>query len=259
MKTPKLLSRFRKLYYDRFVFRCAVLLAMALVYFLAPEQWLDAAWGLGFFARFSLLHVLWLIWMVDMILQLCPSRNYWPLGSQKFLSACFRPILGRISEEGLLRYIKKCNRDTLAIGLIWLGLILGLGALYFTGVIDRGALLLIATVFYLCDLICVLFWCPFRVWLMKNRCCTTCRIFNWDHMMMFSPLVFVPGVFTWSLCLMAFAVFLVWEITFAMHPERFWEHSNGALRCSACTDRLCGERLCRMDIPDLRQLKMRQE
>ena len=186
MKTPKLLSRFRKLYYDRFVFRCAVLLAMALVYFLAPER-LDTAWGFGFFARFSFLHVLWIIWMVDMILQLCPSRNYWPLGSQKFLKTCFEPILGRIRAEGLLRYIKKCNRDTLLIGLIWLGLTLCLGALYFTGVIDRGALLLITTVFYLCDLICVLFWCPFRVWLMKNRCCTTCRIFNWDHMISYFP------------------------------------------------------------------------
>ena len=91
---------------------------------------------------------------------------------------------------------------------------------------------------------------------MKNRCCTTCRIFNWDHMMMFSPIVFIPGVFTWTLCLAAVVVFLVWEITFALHPERFWEGSNSALHCANCTDRLCGERNCHAEHPRIMNRKM---
>ena len=116
--------------------------------------------------------------------------------------------------------------------------------------IDSKILLLLSVVFYVCDLICVLFWCPFRVWFMKNRCCTTCRIFNWDHIMMFSPLFFVPGFFTWSLCGVSIIVLAVWEISFALHPERFYEGTNEALRCSNCTDRLCGERRnCAADIP----------
>ena len=24
-----------------------------------------------------------------------------------------------------------------------------------------------------------------------------------------------------------------------MYPERFWDHSNAALKCSECTDKLC--------------------
>ena len=24
-----------------------------------------------------------------------------------------------------------------------------------------------------------------------------------------------------------------------MHPERFWERTNAALRCASCTDKLC--------------------
>ena len=85
--------------------------------------------------------------------------------------------------------------------------------------------------FYLCDLVCVLVWCPFRVFLMKNRCCTTCRIFNWDHLMMFAPFLFLPGFYGWSLLGMSVVTFAVWEIAFRLHPERFWEGSNQALKC----------------------------
>lgn len=250
MKLPKTLSRFRKLYHGRFIFRCGVLILSILLYIFCPSQF-DIMYGWNFFRRFSVFHIFWLLWMVDMILQMCPCRKLWPLGSQKFLKACFDPILQEISREGLIRFVKKSRRDTLLIGLTWAGIIAAVGVLYFTGVIDRAMLLVISVVFYVCDIICVLFWCPFRVWFMKNRCCTTCRIFNWDHMMMFAPLLFVPGFFTWSLCLAALIVLLMWEITFAMHPERFWDGSNRALRCSSCTDQLCGQRNCSVDIPDI--------
>ena len=252
MKKARLLSYFRKLYQSRLVFRCIVLVLTVALYFLAPGAF-DVLSGFQALRRFSVLHVLWLLWMVDMALQLFQSRQYWPLGSQKFLKAAFQPLKDWAKQEdGLLAFIIKSRRDTLLVGLVWLALTIAIGAAHFLGWIDRNMLLVISALFYVCDIICVLYWCPFRVWFMKNRCCTTCRIFNWDHMMMFSPLLFVPGLYTWSLCLMAFAVFLVWEIAFALHPERVWEGSNGALRCSNCTDRLCGERNCRVDVPDLR-------
>ena len=252
MKKVKLLSYFRKLYQSRLGFRCVVLALTVVLYFLAPAAF-DVLSGFQALRRFSILHVLWLLWMVDMALQLGQSRQYWPLGSQKFLKTAFLPLKDWAKrKEGLLAFIIKSRRDTLLVGLVWLALTAVIGAAHFLGWIDRNALLVISALFYVCDIICVLYWCPFRVWFMKNRCCTTCRIFNWDHMMMFSPLLFVPGLYTWSLCLMAFAVFLVWEIAFALHPERFWEGSNGALQCANCTDRLCGERNCRVDVPDLR-------
>ena len=69
-------------------------------------------------------------------------------------------------------------------------------------------------------------------------------------MMMFSPIVFVPGFFTWSLCAGAIVVLVIWEVSFALHPERFYEGTNEALKCSNCTDVLCGKRTCAADIPD---------
>ena len=113
-----------------------------------------------------------------------------------------------------------------------------IAALYFTGLIGKMVLFMISVIFYVCDLICVLIWCPFRL-IMKNKCCTTCRIFNWDHLMMFSPMVFMGGFYAISLFALSVLAFLVWELCVMLYPERFWERSNAALKCSECTDKLC--------------------
>lgn len=241
MKSFKSLSKFRKLYYFRFFFRFFVLIMSVLLFFLSPLQF-DILSPLGFFEGFSVFHIMWLFWMADMLSQMLPCRRYWPVGSQKFLEYAFHPAAGQ-RHDGFARFLRQSRREALTVGAAWLVLTLCIGAAYFLHLIDQAILLLITVAFYVCDVICVLFWCPFRVFLMKNRCCSTCRIFNWDHMMMFSPLVFVPGFFSWSLCAVSIIVLLVWEISFHVHPERFWEGSNTALLCSGCTDLLCGGRL----------------
>jgi hypothetical protein len=57
--------------------------------------------------------------------------------------------------------------------------------------------------------------------------------------MMFSPLIYMGGFFAVSLVTLAFGAWLVWELFVLLYPERFWEHSNTALKCSECTDKLC--------------------
>lgn len=256
ISVKRVVSKFRKIYEGKFLFRCFVLIATLSLLIAVPEQF-DVMSGWNFFKEFSLFHILWVIWMADMLLQIFPSRKYLPLGSSKFSLKDFIPreIKNIRNLENLLSYIKKCNRDTIKIGIVWFLLTAAIGVLYFSGIIGRNMLLVLSVAFYVCDLICVLFWCPFRVWFMKNRCCTTCRIFNWDHMMMFSPIVFVPGFFTWSLCAGALIVLAIWEVSFALHPERFYEGTNEALKCSNCTDRLCGERRnCAADIPSFENI-----
>ena len=78
---------------------------------------------------------------------------------------------------------------------------------------------------------------------MHNKCCTTCRIFNWDHAMMFSSLIAIPGLWTYSLLFMSFSILIVWEIACSVYPERFLEKTNCALRCSNCNDKLCGKNI----------------
>ena len=135
-------------------------------------------------------------------------------------------------------YVISTTKAAYKVFILWCLLIAALGVLYYTGVMDHAALFMVSVLFYVCDLICVLIWCPFRL-IMKNKCCTTCRIFNWDHLMMFSPLVFVGGFYCTSLLVMSIAAFLVWEVCVMLYPERFWEFSNEALKCSSCTDKLC--------------------
>ena len=91
-------------------------------------------------------------------------------------------------------------------------------------------------------MICILFFCPFQSWLMKNKCCVTCRIYNWDYAMMFTPLFFVKNGFTWSLLALSVALLIRWELTFYRHPERFSENTNAYLKCKNCTEKLCAHK-----------------
>ncbi len=231
-----------KTYMARFVLRVLILVAAVLLYLLHPVSF-RVLEGMDFFRRFSLLHLLWLGWVGDMVLQLIPARKYLAMGSQKYQKRWYQPA--HEPEPSVRRaFVNSSDRGALKVFVIWTALTLLLGTLYKLDVLTAPILLLISVLFFLCDLICVLFWCPFRVFLMKNRCCTTCRIFNWDHLMMFSFLVFVPGFYTLSLFFLSLLVFLVWEITFHLHPERFWDRTNRALRCASCTDRLCVHTAC---------------
>ena len=133
-------------------------------------------------------------------------------------------------------------RVTLLVAAVWLLLNGVIGAVYLLGWIDVGILVLISLGFSVCDMICILFFCPFQTWLMKNRCCTTCRIYNWDFAMMFTPLVFIPSLYTYSLLGAALLLLLCWEITYYLHPERFSPASNACLDCSRCKERLCNQK-----------------
>ena len=88
-------------------------------------------------------------------------------------------------------------------------------------------------------MICILFFCPFQTWFMKNRCCAVCRIYNWDFAMMFTPYLFIPNGYTWSLLGMSLLLLIRWEITVHRHPERFAENTNAALSCKNCEEKLC--------------------
>ena len=231
------MSRVRKTYFARLVGRCLILLITILLFWLSPDQ-LDILDGWRFFDRFSLLHLLWIIWVIDMIYQLIPIKELLPLSSQKLFKLRFKPIREKMNYQALKNHIASTTRSAYKVFLIWAALIIALGALYYLKVISGKILFLISVIFYVCDLICVLIWCPFRL-IMRNRCCTTCRIFNWDHMMMFTPMIYVNGFFSASLLILAFIIWGIWELFVAFHPERFWDQTNEALQCAQCTDKLC--------------------
>ena len=175
--------------------------------------------------------LIWLVYAAEMICRFFPSRLESP-GCQKQFKRNFRP-----TEE--TQPILPARKGTVTVALVWLALNAVIGVLYFTHIIDVGILLLISLFYGVCDMICILFFCPFQMWFMKNRCCTVCRIYNWDFAMMFTPLLFIPHAYTWSLLAMSLIILLRWELTLWLRPERFAENTNACLACKNCDEKLC--------------------
>lgn len=130
--------------------------------------------------------------------------------------------------------------ETIPVVVFWVVFNLALGLLFehFHILNERTALLW--TLFYFVfDMISVVLWCPLQLVLMRNRCCTTCQIFNWDGIMTVTPLLVVPCWFSLLLILQALMVLARWELAFVRHPERFDERTNASLMCVNCKDKLC--------------------
>jgi len=178
-----------------------------------------------------ILSVIWAFFVVDMLLRFFPSR-FESMGCQKQFAVNYQPAKAQPAGRPRFTPIK-------AVIVSWTLLNGAIGALYYLGVIDQGILLLVSMAYAVCDLICILFFCPFQTWMMGNRCCTTCRIYNWDYAMMFTPFLFIPRFYTWSLLGLALLLLIRWEVTLHMHPERFSEATNCSLSCAKCEEKLC--------------------
>lgn len=135
---------------------------------------------------------------------------------------------------------RKRAREVVPVIVFWVVFNLAVALL-----LDRLGILLPQTVlvwmlfYFVFDMICVVLWCPLQLLLMRNRCCTTCQIFNWDGIMTVTPLLGVLCWFSWMLVAVALVVLLRWELAFARHPERFDQRTNASLLCNNCTDKLC--------------------
>ena len=231
-------SGIRGVYLTRLAARC-VIAAAGILALIRDPGWAKILQGWNFFRRFSPFHLLWAAWAADTLAQIAPVGKRLALGSEKLFRFRYIPAadlsrrLPRLPER-----IRSASRKAYRVFALWTILTIALCFLRRNEILNDAALLCVTLIFYVCDLICVLVWCPFRL-MMGNRCCTTCRVFNWDHLMMFSPLIPVRGFFSWSLLTLSAAAFLSWEIRVLYYPERFWEGTNAALRCSNCTDKLC--------------------
>ncbi|MBQ8605651.1 MAG: hypothetical protein IJ408_02850 [Clostridia bacterium] len=235
LKEPN--SMLRKVYIARLIARCIAFVLVLLLLIFKPAEF-EVLNGFNFFKRFSLLHLLWGVWVIDMLFQLIPAKSFISIGSQKHFKQFFRPLKEKINKKALKEYIVTTTKSAYLVFILWVVLVGGIGILTHLGILNNNISFMISTAFYVFDLICVVIWCPFRI-MINTRCCTTCRIFNWDHMMMFTPMSFIPGFFSASLIGIAAVVFIVWELCVLLYPERFWENTNESLRCINCTDKLC--------------------
>lgn len=183
------------------------------------------------------LSLLWVAVLVSMLAQLSPKSRL-TTGCMKQYVTGYRPA-PNYDREGLKTAVKQQNVGAAKVAALWLAVHGAIGYLYMKKAVTVAELVLLCAFYYLCDLTCVLFFCPFQTFLMKNRCCVNCRIFAWGSWMMAVPLVFVPHLYARSLVAASVLVLLVWEFRFRKYPQRFWFGSNCLLRCGECKEKLC--------------------
>ena len=184
--------------------------------------------------RPMILVLIWAVFTTEMILRFFPSGLESP--------GCQKQFARNYIKTGKTHIEMHENNATVLVALIWIFFNGVFGALHMLEILDDGIMILLSCAYSICDMICILFFCPFQSWFLRNKCCSTCRIYNWDYAMMFTPLFFVRRLYTWSLLFLSVALLARWEITFYKYPERFSEATNGYLSCSRCTEKLCSHK-----------------
>ena len=232
MKKKRKMTSIVILHYVKLVFRTALFIPALIVYIYNKVTDAPETFG-GFEQNNVLLGFIWIVFILEMLFRFFPSR-FESMGCQKQFAKNY--VVADSSREN-----QKLGsfKTTFIAAVSWLILNGIIGVLYLTGVFDSGIMLLIALFYSVCDTVCILFFCPFQTLIMKNKCCGTCRIYNWDYAMMFTPLIFVRNIYAQTLLGAALILLVRWEITVHKHPERFMEESNKSLSCAMCREKLC--------------------
>lgn len=232
--SEELRKRYRY-YWVKFGFRILVLASVTILAILCPEE-LNVLEGMNFFQHVSFLHIVWTLWAWYMIEKLLPLPNV-PKGSVKYRGAEFQPVAG-YEAAAFQKERRKYARGAWKVLGAWILAAAAIFLLKKLHILGNRELLLLSALFYVGDLVCILIWCPFRdVW-MKNRCCTQCRIYNWDTLMLILPIAFIPGFYSYSLLGGALLVVGCWELSHLLHPERFYALTNARLQCGNCKGEL---------------------
>jgi hypothetical protein len=187
---------------------------------------------LGFFRVY---HIFWLGAMLILVKRFIPRLN-WKMSSGKVYARNFTGF-GQDSESRRMKFEevrREADGGAVRSAVYWTLIVLTTGLFRLVGIFDTAWLFAASAFFVFMDEFCITVWCPFK-WLTKTKCCNTCRINNWGYLMAFSPLLFVPSFWTYSLLFLAAAVVVHWEYLYHRHPERFYEQYNARLMCKNCT------------------------
>ena len=225
-----------KRYLMKFAFRVAVFLGVLGIYLIHKDKLTEFATQ-PVYMGITPLHVLWIVFMGIMLTHIFPMEKR-TMALKKAKAKEYLEVNG-YSELELYRYIKEQNIRSWKVMLLWLSVNAVFGLLYLLQIMDCADLIMLSVFYFLMDYICILFYCPFQSWIMKNKCCVNCRIYDWGHFMMFTPMLFIRNFFSWSLFFTSCVVLIRWEIVYAGYPERFWSGSNGRLQCANCQDKTC--------------------
>ncbi len=179
-------------------------------------------------------HVLWFFCVLVLVKRMIPAANA-KMSSGKMFRKNF--VATASETEGRRRFFaelkKRTDSGAARSALYWVLLLCVMWMWRISGILPDKWILIIVLFFVFMDQFCISVFCPFQ-WLMKNKCCSTCRINNWGYLMAFSPLVFIVSFWTYSILLLSVATVIQWEWAYFRHPERFYDISNANLMCKNC-------------------------
>ena len=186
---------------------------------------------------FKVYHVLWFLTILILVKRLIPRLN---------MKINLGKIYGRnyihagednsAKQKKLADYIRKLNFGATRSAIYWTLLVLDIGFWYISGLLDTMWLIIIVIFFIFMDQFCMTVWCPFKT-IIQNKCCNTCRINNWGYLMAFSPMIFIPSFWTYSILFLSVVIIVQWEYLYYKHPERFYELYNSRLMCKNCVNK----------------------
>lgn len=225
-------SKTSKLHATKLVIRSCFLLTALVLYIFDRIHGEFELFSNKMFSTIAIICIL-IVYFIEMVLRFLPNKIE-SMGCQKiFKSNYVKPNDVEVERK------PKFEKSVLVVFVVWVLFNLIFGILYWTHVIDAGILILLSLTYGICDMICILFFCPFQTWFMKNKCCNTCLVYNWDFAMMFTPLLFIPHWATITLGAVGLILAINWEAVRFAHPERFYEISNDSLKCINCKEKLC--------------------
>lgn len=179
--------------------------------------------------KFRFFHLAWLATVVFLIRSMLPWGHN--TASGKVFKKYFRP--GNYNE--LEQSKKRSTRKAQAVFWVWIAVLFIYGISIYSKLIPTHSIFIVVPFFYFMDAFSVQVWCPFKKFILQNKCCNSCRIFHWGYWMYATPLLVVPSFWTGSIVALSWAIFFQWEYLCYKYPERITEKSNLNLQCRHCT------------------------
>jgi len=177
-------------------------------------------------------HVFWAYLVNDILKVIIPSKSKNTYNGKLFLKH-YKKRDNYNKDKVIFETFEK-NKRAFNIALAWIGLNSILFYIYFRLHLDKSWIIMLFLFYFWSDMVCVNVWCPFQKLFMKNKCCNTCRIYNWDHIMYVTPFILIPNFWTYSLIALSVISLIQWEYLLKKHPERFSSISNLNLNCYNC-------------------------
>ena len=218
--------------YWKLTIKGAVVIAAGLFAIFSPR--LISLFALPAGSPVKIYHILWALTILILVKRMVPALNK-KMTSGKIYGKNFSAA--DVDEEkvrhGFAKIKKTADSGAARSALYWLLLLADMWLWRHVGILPDVWIYVIVIFFIFMDQFCITVFCPFK-WLIKNKCCNACRINNWGYLMAFSPLVFIPTFWTYSIVALSIINVVQWEVLYFLHPERFSDIYNANLRCRNC-------------------------